>query len=335
MAEAVAAPPPAATAQHAGGTRSTLGPQGVRPSAPNYGFGSGTRETQSKVFISQEHAALAVNPLSPGPAMYSTVASVGPQVNSAMESAPRYGFGTSDRDDVAKVYISHEHEKTMPGGLFAPGPQYNFETGIGQQVTSQKATLPLYGFGSSTREHQQKVYISAEHEKVSGGPGEGAGFKYSLHPSLGSQVLSYGPTGYNCRVKNGSQPGWVMGKAERFGNLSSGGGSGALAPGPGTYTITPSVGVQVASSKPSLPRYGFGSSTREHANKVFISRDHAKLSGGKFAPGPGQYPVAPMTGAKVASSNGGATSSAWGFGTSKRFDDQGKYRAPGPGHYVI
>ena len=82
-----------------GGTRTTLGPQvsSKRTSAPNYGFGTGTRATQEKVFVSQEHAALQGNPSSPGPGNYPFVPSVGPQVNGAFESAPLYTFGADER----------------------------------------------------------------------------------------------------------------------------------------------------------------------------------------------------------------------------------------------
>ena len=57
-----------------GGTQTTFGPQvsSKRASAPCYGFGSGTRETQEKVFVLQEHATL-VPPPSPAEASPSVV----------------------------------------------------------------------------------------------------------------------------------------------------------------------------------------------------------------------------------------------------------------------
>lgn len=240
-----------------------------RTSAPSYGFGSSTREHQEKVFVSQEHAALIAAPCSPGP-VYDQRASIGPQVNGALESAPRYGFGTSNREHAAKVYISSEHEK-VSGGRDAPGPgTYDAESGIGQQPDSKKATLPRYGFGSSTREHQQKVFVSAEHNKTSDYGKASPGQKYTLTPAVGTQVLSYGASPYAPggarRIRNGSQPSWVMGKSQRFEREG-----GERAPGPGTYAVRAAVAPQVDSSKPSLPRFGFGTSNREHAAKVYIS----------------------------------------------------------------
>lgn len=139
---------------------------------------------------------------------------------------------------------------------------------------------------------------------------------------------------------NGSQPAWVVGSETR----KEPGTEQKWVPGPGTYAaadadgrITQAVGPQVASTKQSMPRFGFGTSNREHANKVYLSPEHEKVTGGRDAPGPGAYPIAPMTGNVIVSSTK-ATSQKWGFGTSKRFNEtfkKGAMYAPGPGHYVV
>ena len=42
--------------------------------------------------------------------------------------------------------------------------------------------------------------------------------------------------------------------------------------------------------KKQAPRYGFGSATRDQANKLFVSQEHTILAtGGKDSPGPAQY----------------------------------------------
>ena len=118
-------------------------------------------------------------------------------------------------------------------------------------------------------------------------------------------------------------------------HLQAPGGAGEV--GPGKYSINPAVGNQVVSNKPSLPRFGFGTGTRDVAAKVYISPEHDKVSGGRNAPGPGQYPIKSLTGERVASSTQ-KTGAAWGFGTSKRFADafeKQKKNNPGPGHYVV
>ena len=128
----------------AGGRRSTLGTQSEskRSSAPSYGFGSGTRETQEKVFVSQEHSALAGgNSCSPGPAVYNYRAGVGPQVSDHKESAPQWVFGTD-----ARFGALRKNDVPAPGS-YGPG-----DVSIGVQPNSRRTTVPRYGFGTSTRQ---------------------------------------------------------------------------------------------------------------------------------------------------------------------------------------
>ncbi len=313
-----------------GGTRSTLGVQSnsKKTSAPNYGFGTSTRDHREKVFVSQEHAALASGSTrSPGP-IYDHLPAVGPQPTGSFDSAPQWVFGTGSRFET-------ENKSTVDNP--APG-KYDAQSGIGPQAESKKSTQPKYGFGSGTREHQEKVFVTQEHIITSdyGKASPGPAAPYGTTTGVGKQALSYGATsiygtGSTGRVRNATQPAWVMGKAERFEKR----GSTAFVPGPGQYVVKPSVGAQADSKKPSLPQFGFGSGTREHREKVFVSHEHAKVAGSPDAPGPGQYAVASLTGKPVVAGTQ-RTGAAWGFGTSKRFADAFKQqRAPGPGTYVI
>ena len=60
-----------------------------RRSAPSYGFGSGTRAVQEKVFVSADHARLTPgNSVAPGP-QYEVKSAVGAQVASNCGSAPQ------------------------------------------------------------------------------------------------------------------------------------------------------------------------------------------------------------------------------------------------------
>jgi len=296
-----------------GGTRSTFGAQvrSTRHSAPSYGFGSGTRKGQEKVFVSQEHAQLSTTPCSPGPAVYNAKAAVGTQVDGSKASAPQWCFGTSAR--------FQGNSKEAP-----PGPgQYDATAGLGTQASSKRASAPIYGFGSSTREQVEKVFVTEEHNKSLYGVGSPGPATYTAKSGVGNQVNS----------KMGTQPGWVMGKAERFTYDHVKRAAGA--PGPGAYAATPAVGVQVASTKISTPRFGFGTSDRDKAAKVYISSEHEKVTGGRDAPGPGTYPIGNMTGSQNASSRQ-VTAARWGFGTAERFTPGNKQSsAPGPGQYVI
>ena len=109
----------------------------------------------------------------------------------------------------------------------------------------------------------------------------------------------------------------------------------STSPGPGAYTCTPAVGLQVASTKPSTPRFGFGTSDRHHQEKVYLSAEHERSTAGRDSPGPGQYVQPPTTGQKQPQSNIHSASS-WGFGTASRFVRGDKNNSsPGPGSYVV
>ena len=308
-----------------------LGPQmnSKKRSPPAYGFGSGTREQQGKVFVSQEHAAIAgPGPGgSPGPAVYNYRASVGPQVIGTKESSPLWTFGTEDR------FAAQDRETGMTKYAVAvPGAgTYDVGLGVGQpQPESTKETVPAYGFGTSTRAHMDKVFSTPEaaltklYGRASPGPAT-----FMLNPSVGKQVLS---------VKE-AQPSWVQGTEKRFAKSAA-----SWVPAPGHYgnndahgRLAPGIGPQVVSTSASQPRFGFGTSDRNTANKVYISKDHESSTGGRDAPGPGQYPITPMTGNRVAEFTK-TSSQAWGFGSAPRFREtfkKGAFYAPGPGAYVI
>ena len=74
---------PGTMTQVFGGTKSTFGDQAAsrRRSAPSYGFGSGTRQMQEKVFGASAQ----------GPGTYAATNGVGPQVASTKPSTPRFG----------------------------------------------------------------------------------------------------------------------------------------------------------------------------------------------------------------------------------------------------
>lgn len=180
-----------------GGTKSTFGDQTAsrRRSAPSYGFGSGTRATQEKIFVSQEHAKLSQgNTVTPGP-QYNLKSAVGTQVSSATKSAPQWAFGTNQRFNFGK------------GGAGVPGPgNYDAHPGVGTQVSSKMGSSPIYGFGSSTREQVGKVFIAEEHNKSLFGVGSPGPCTYNLPSAVGKQVSG----------RHVGQPEWVFGSAQRF-----------------------------------------------------------------------------------------------------------------------
>jgi hypothetical protein len=57
-------------------------------------------------------------------------------------------------------------------------------------------------------------------------------------------------------------------------------------PGAGDYNQSVACGKQTLSMKKTLPLYSFGSSNRDQAGKVYVSREHEKSQKGSSSPGP-------------------------------------------------
>lgn len=142
-----------------GTTRSTFGsqPLGRYKSAPSAGFGTSSRETAGKVFLSQKHMALAcAGKNSPGPAMYQLPSSVGgKQPDGRRKDPPMWSFGGARR------FKSHGPAPAKPDGHAGnnPGPGYysNPPASVGPQVLGRFESQPIRSFGKADREKIRKV----------------------------------------------------------------------------------------------------------------------------------------------------------------------------------
>jgi len=269
--------------------RSMMGPQvnSAHGSSPMFGFGSATREQAGKVFVSTEHARLANKGISPGPA-YTMRACIGPQVDGAIESSPQWVFGSGAR-------FVEEFKKENNVG---PG-SYDLKSSLAPQFNSAQENSPVYSMGTSTREKVQSVYVSQAHSNsaLAGITTRAVPF-YSLPPGVGKQTSS----------QKGSQPSWVFSSSKRFEDPAL--KLAAKMPAPGCYGAESGLGPQFSSARRSAPLAGFGTSTRNHAEKVFTSAEQEKTkSYGKGSPGPCTY-LPPM--AKRAAPS-------YGFGSCDRF----------------
>jgi len=195
---------------------------------------------------------------------------------------------------------------------------------IGVQYDSKKATAPIYGFGSSDRANLAKVFLSAEHAKVDFGK-NGPGPIYDLKSSFGRQDSS--------KMRSGAL--FSFGTADRFQKPSADRAKRQTAvPGPGAYAAASSIGRMVDSTRESAAQFGFGSSTRDHAAKVFLSAEQAKVNFGLNSPGPSAYNTRSGVGPQYSSRN--ETAPIYGFGSEERFRydfvDRAK-KLPGAGQY--
>ena len=228
---------------------STFGynPQSSRRTAPAFGFGACSREQAGKVFVSQEHTALATaGTQSPGPAQYLLPPSVGgKQPDGRKADPPSWAIGKDER---------FRYEKK---GHATPGPG-NYKTppaSVGPQVIGRYKTEPLAGFGTAERKHVRKVFISQSHQKTDMHGMDGPGPIYNLKSTLGRQPDS--------AMRNPPQWGFTTAGRNSASALALAHGT----PGP-AYNLPASVGPQVDSTKPGAPTPGFGASTRDTRAKL-------------------------------------------------------------------
>mmetsp|Transcript_9440 Transcript_9440/g.25619 ORF Transcript_9440/g.25619 Transcript_9440/m.25619 type:complete len:94 (+) Transcript_9440:775-1056(+) len=83
-----------------------------------------------------------------------------------------------------------------------PGPgQYDSYSSVGNQKYSTKKTQPSYGFGTSNRDKQTKVFLSKEHVTDNLGKGSPGPAAYNHTESIGKQTLA----------RNTSAPAYTLG----------------------------------------------------------------------------------------------------------------------------
>jgi len=286
---------------------------------------------------------------------------LGPQVSSSRSSAPVFGFGSSTRDQMAKIYISAEHAK-LSTKTISPGPAlYMMRSTVGPQVDGSLETAPQWAFGSAQR------FVIINKENV---PGPGS---YEQRSSMGAQgsslmptrpvfgmgsstrdnvqrvyisekhsssiftgVNSPGPASYTLHASvgrqgastKGNQPSWVFGSNKRFRNPDL--IRAAHLPAPDAYGAANGLGPQASSTKRSAPLPGFGTSNRAHAAKLFMTPAHEKINYGKASPGPNTY--LPPVQQRIAPSYGFGGCDRW---YTRKIADRIVPKNVGPGSYNI
>mmetsp|Transcript_15827 Transcript_15827/g.38529 ORF Transcript_15827/g.38529 Transcript_15827/m.38529 type:complete len:301 (-) Transcript_15827:345-1247(-) len=202
----------------------------------------------------------------PGPGEYGIgPMSVGPQFLSKKENSTSWKFGSGNRwssyKDTRKefdatpgmglpalpsgwlgdaaMFSFHGGSKRyeigvgIPGALpsfrAAPGPgSYATISCLGQQFMSNKESASRTKFGTSSRQQQEKVYITAEHERAMIGMHSPAPNTYDAKSSIGQQWLSRNPNA-QC---------FKFGTADRFSEIRNKDGvSLQPTPGPGSYGV--------------------------------------------------------------------------------------------------
>ena len=260
----------------------------------------------------------------PGPGTYATTKyrAFGPQTDGEKKSFPAISMGRAGR------FAAAERETKTTRRW--PGPDaYEAIGSLGAQPVSRRDTLPRIAFtrarravGNVPRRGSEDEEDAYHHGDNAVGPGS-----YANASGMGRQAVS----------------GRITAPARRFpkdGRWRDGGGGGG---GGGAYgaassgRLYDSVGDQALSYHPNAPYVHFGTSFRERAGLVSLSKKQAKKAMcGKLGPGPA-YPAGPSAVGKQVHS-GKATAPAIGFTRDARLDDarfDDAAEEPGPGSYRV
>ena len=295
---------------------------------------------------------------------------LGVQHDSRKASAPVFGFGSADRNALARVFISVDHCRADFGKL-GPGAVYDMKSGFGTQNSSKNGNPPKFSFGTASRFLQPSAARARRNPQVPG-PGSYAA-PSSIGRSMDSNAINQAAFGFGTATRDDAQRVFISAAAAkvRFGMESPGpaayansatqNGVGAQPlstrrtepafsvgaekrlvydyverakrlPGAGQYPAADSVGVQTLSYRETEPEFGFGTSTRDGANRVFLGKEQSKVFFGRESPGPAALGPTAFggTGRMVQSTK--STAPVATFGNAGRAGGRGA-QTPGPGSY--
>lgn len=312
---------------------------------PEFSFGKGSRSG-----IVPEAARARAVPRSPGPQAYQKdmTSSIGRQALGNRPNTPSFGFGRATRDKVAKTSAPGAIAEPLHD---APGPIYAPAGSIGRQVISTKRNAGGHSFSKSSRADSDKAYKGFGEGK--GDPNKDAMGKdapppgaYDLPEKGHAPSFSFGGKGVARGMKRPKSadanvgPGmYDTGAVDGVGSktVDSRHGRGAafgfgtsgrdkmhmapgqpthgesVAPGPGHYPTTSSLGSQAVSTKKNAAGSKFGHETRDKG-QMALAPGQPFVSKG-VPVGPGQYDAEPST---LVSSPTKRSAPGMYFGTSER-----------------
>lgn len=270
-------------------------------------IGSSLREDSAKQYISAIHSNALGGNNSRGP-VYNLEGSFGMQRQSMRPNSASFSF-------------PKQIQRPKSGKGKSPGPgAYRLKNDLGPQFNSSKLSAPHISFPIAPKDQSDKVYSGLASEAAFIGKESPGPQAYDQHGSaMGRQALSARSNAPECRI----------GSAGRFKKLREGEFGTALFKGRG------SVGSQEVSTKPSLPSYSLGASTRDQMYKAFLTHRHEKTGvlGGLVGPGPHTAVPRSSLGPQRASLH--TSGSRWSFSQSKRMGPANGEDTPGPGTYCV
>ena len=229
-----------------------------QPLSKNYNAASFSFGSEERLGGKRYHSVV------PGPGSYKRDSSFMAQNLSTKQTAPSAGFGTSNRDNLEKVFITEEHNK-INFGIHSPGPSaYNAGSSVGKQTRSDNTSAPSWQIGKDSRFQYDFVKRA---QKV---PGAG---QYSIKSTVGKQVDSTKPSmpqhSFGSGTRAATNKLFISVEHEKSQH-------GLNSPGPATALPSSSMGRQMNSNSKSQNPFSFGTSKR------IVYADSG-------VPGPGHY----------------------------------------------
>eukprot|EP00959_Pyramimonas_sp_CCMP1952_P262366 5486039-Pyramimonas_sp.AAC.1 len=242
------------------------------------------------------------------------------------------------------VFLTAEHAKSLYG-IESPGPVYDLKSSVGTYPTISESCNHLTCWSSQLLTDVQHF---SQCRAMPYGNRVHARLWYPNSPPITARYVSLvqtwidgdrasccDSTGKQESSKNENAPQFSFGTADRFNKQAAASSPARSAvPGPGAYGLPSSIGKQGESTKLNDPVFGFGTSTRTGAQRIFLSRDHAKSDFGKCSPGPSVYTGKSAVGRQPDSKK--ENSPSWVFSSEERFKYDHVERAahvPGAGQY--
>mmetsp|Transcript_42421 Transcript_42421/g.57949 ORF Transcript_42421/g.57949 Transcript_42421/m.57949 type:complete len:307 (-) Transcript_42421:213-1133(-) len=200
-----------------------------------------------------------------------------------------------------------------------PGPdQYSVAAGQARLESSSKSQhAPSFSFGSSTRQHKSRLYISRLDTGKVDANRDGAGRNVP------------GPGAYDGSVTKTKHSAPKHSFGLRLDNAPEERPSTTKAVGPGSYRVGSSLGSQPSSRRPSSSCYSMGSASREKVGGV-LSPDF-KPTSKSITPSPDRYGVTSSLGKQTKSTT--CSTPNYSFGTGKKSTFGKNVKVPGPGEY--
>ncbi|GIL43142.1 hypothetical protein Vafri_973 [Volvox africanus] len=157
---------------------------------------------------------------------------------------------------------------------------------FGKQADSKKNNSPAFSMGGS-REGREKIFLSQSHVEIDRKCREGPGHIYNLPGALDRQA----------EARKETAASYSFPQTARLKPTPS------TTPGPGVYqAVVHAIGEQPTSPNRSPSRVRFGSSTRDQAQKLFLSSRHIEQQRGTMGSPPGSYDLPGALGQQVTSS---------------------------------